>query len=57
VGSGLVAPNFYEHAFVVALRDACLRTRKTSLRVYCFSVLIYAVGGWFAFIQPALAAG
>lgn len=40
-----------------ALRHACLRTRKTSLRVYCFSVLIYAVGGWFAFIQPALAAG
>lgn len=39
-----------------ALRDACLRTRKTSRRVYGVSLLIYAVGGWFAFIQPALAA-
>ena len=35
-----------------ALRDACLRTRKTSKRVYGASVAIYAVGGWFAFIQP-----
>ena len=35
-----------------ALRDACLRTRKTSKRVYGASVAIYAVGGWFAFVQP-----
>ena len=35
-----------------ALRDTCLRTRKTSQRVYLASVVIYAVGGWFAFIQP-----
>jgi hypothetical protein len=34
-----------------ALRDACMQTRKTSQRVYWVSVLIYAVGGWFAFIQ------
>ncbi|MBI2768156.1 MAG: hypothetical protein HYX47_00905 [Burkholderiales bacterium] len=31
------------------LRDACLRTRKTSLVVYGLSVAIYLVGGWFAF--------
>jgi hypothetical protein len=36
------------------LRAACLKTRKTSLRVYAFSVLAYLVGGWFAFIQPWL---
>jgi hypothetical protein len=37
-----------------ALRAACLKTRKTSLRVYGFSVLVYLVGGWFAFVQPWL---
>lgn len=37
------------------LRDACLRTRRTSARVYWLSVGVYAVGGWFAFIQPLLA--
>ena len=37
-----------------ALRDACLRTRQTSARVYLASVLVYAVGGWFAFVQPLL---
>lgn len=37
-----------------ALRDACLRTRKTSRRVYFFSVVLYLVGGWFAFVQPWL---
>lgn len=35
-------------------RSACLKTRKLSLRVYWGSVAIYAVGGWFAFIQPLL---
>jgi hypothetical protein len=35
-------------------RRACLQTRRASLRVYGFSVLIYAVGGWFAFVQPWL---
>jgi hypothetical protein len=39
-----------------ALRDACLRTRTASVRVYGGSVLVYAVGGWFAFVQPALSA-
>lgn len=38
------------------LRDACLRTRRTSLRVYLFSLAVYAVGGWFAFLQPLLSA-
>ena len=33
-------------------RDACLRTRKTSRYMFAASVVIYAVGGWFAFVQP-----
>ncbi|MBS7806364.1 hypothetical protein KIH26_01990 [Variovorax sp. PCZ-1] len=37
-----------------ALRDACLRTRKVSLRVYWVSVGIYLVGGFFAFVLPLL---
>jgi hypothetical protein len=37
-----------------ALRRACLQTRQTSLRVYGLGVLVYAVGGWFAYIQPWL---
>jgi hypothetical protein len=37
-----------------AQRDACLRTRQTSQRVYLVSLAIYAVGGWFAFVQPLL---
>lgn len=36
------------------LRDACLTTRKTSAFVYGLSVLLYVVGGWFAFVQPWL---
>ena len=36
------------------LRQACLRTRKFSARVLGASVAIYAVGGWFAFVQPWL---
>jgi hypothetical protein len=39
-----------------ASRNACLRTRKASARVYGISVVIYIVGGWFAFVQPALSA-
>ena len=38
-----------------SLRQACLKTRKASLRVYLFSLLVYGVGGWFAFVQPLLA--
>ncbi len=37
-----------------ALRDACLRTRKAAAWLYGASVAIYAVGGWFAFVQPWL---
>jgi hypothetical protein len=37
-----------------ALRDACLRTRKMSLRVYWVSVGIYVVGGFFAFVLPLM---
>lgn len=37
-----------------SLRQACLATRKASLRLYAFSALVYAVGGWFAFVQPWL---
>ena len=36
------------------LRDACLKTRKTSLRIYFASLLILMIGSWFAFIQPLL---
>jgi hypothetical protein len=39
-----------------ALRDACLRTRRWSLRVYLASLLLLAVGAWFAFVQPWLMA-
>jgi hypothetical protein len=38
------------------LRDACLRTRKASARVFAASVVFYLVGGWFAFVQPWLSA-
>ncbi len=35
-----------------ALRKACLRTRKLSWRMLLLSVAVYAVDGWFAFVQP-----
>jgi hypothetical protein len=37
-----------------ALRDACLRTRKVSVRVYWVSLVIYLVGGFFAFVLPLM---
>ena len=37
-----------------ALRNACLKTRKVSWRVYWVSVGIFAIGGWFAFVMPLL---
>jgi hypothetical protein len=37
-----------------SLRDACLRTRTASRRVYFVSLAFYVVGGWFAFAQPLL---
>lgn len=36
------------------LRDACMRTRKASLIVYSLSLLLYLIGGWFAFVQPLI---
>jgi hypothetical protein len=36
-------------------RDACLRTRKASRRVWLASVALFLVGGWFAFVQPLFA--
>ena len=40
-----------------ALRDACMRTRRMSLRIYLLSLLWLTVGAWFAFVQPWLAQG
>lgn len=36
------------------LRDACLRTRRLSWRVFLVSACIYAVGVWFAFVLPLM---
>jgi len=33
-----------------ALREACLRTRRWSLRLWWFSLLLLAVGAWFGFV-------
>lgn len=40
-----------------ALRQACMATRRRSARLYGASVLLFAVGGWFAFVQPMLMGG
>lgn len=37
-----------------ALRDACLKTRKNSLRIYWISLVLLLIGAWFAFIQPLI---
>lgn len=37
-----------------ALRQACLRTRRWSLRLYLLSVSLLAVAALFAFVLPAL---
>jgi hypothetical protein len=34
------------------LRNACLKTRRMSLRIYLVSLGLLLIGGWFAFIQP-----
>ncbi|KQT11538.1 hypothetical protein [Ramlibacter sp. Leaf400] len=36
------------------LREACIRTRTAARRVFFISLAFYAVGGWFAFVQPLL---
>jgi hypothetical protein len=38
------------------LRQACMTTRRRSARIYAASCLLFAVGGWFAFVQPWLQA-
>ena len=38
----------------IDLRNACLKTRKISLRIYLFSLGLLLIGAWFAFIQPLL---
>ena len=38
-----------------ARRRDCERARSASRRVLAASALLYAVGAWFAFVQPALA--
>ena len=35
-----------------ALRAACLKTRVVSLQIYLVSVLIFCIGGLFAFVLP-----
>lgn len=39
-----------------ALRHLCLRTRRRSARLYGASLALFGIGGWFAFVQPLLAA-
>jgi hypothetical protein len=37
-----------------ALRNACLRTRRWSMRIWWVSVALFALGAWFAFVAPWL---
>ena len=37
-----------------AQRNACLRTRRSSALVYLVSVVVFMVGGFFAFMLPLL---
>lgn len=37
-----------------ALRDACLTGRKFSARVYILSLVVFALGVFFAFVAPLL---
>lgn len=36
------------------LRATCLTTRKNSLRIYIFSLIVFLVGVFFSFILPAI---
>lgn len=38
----------------ITLAALCLKTRKNALRIYLFSLTIYLIGGFFAFIAPSL---
>lgn len=37
-----------------ALAQACMRTRRVSAWTYAISVLIFLIGGFFAFVAPLL---
>lgn len=37
------------------LAAACISTRRTALRVYIVSVLLFATGAYFAFVAPLVA--
>ncbi len=37
-----------------ALAQACRKTRRASLWLYVFSVCLYLIGGFFAFVAPLL---
>jgi hypothetical protein len=37
-----------------ALARACTQTRRASFRVYAFAVVVFAVGGLFAYVAPLL---
>jgi hypothetical protein len=39
-----------------SLGKACMSMRRRSAWLYAVSVLLFAVGGWFAFVQPLLSA-
>lgn len=39
------------------LRQACMAQRRRSGRIYGVSVMLFALGAWFAFVQPWLAGG
>jgi hypothetical protein len=32
--------------------DSCMRTRRVANRIYLFSVGLFFIGVWFAFVQP-----
>jgi len=36
------------------LAETCLSTRETSFKVYIFALVIFAIGGFFAFIAPLI---
>ena len=60
-GAMLVAAGYFQHRARFAACPAdpklaadCAKARRVSLRVYWVSVVIFAVGFFFAFVAPAL---
>jgi hypothetical protein len=37
-----------------ALARACTQARRTSFRVYAFAVVVFGIGGFFAYVAPLL---